>query len=143
MAHNLQLIADAIGDLVQSVTGISNVETKPVFTVGRSLPAVFVTYEGFRQKPMTFGPTWKMIYSYTLTLYLPLDGHNMEPQWDSLLELSNEIADTFRNSFTLDNVVFSAKITDGKAVIQIPRTPNSKPKWIGHRFMLEIEMEES
>jgi len=143
MAHNLQLIADAVGEIAQTITGIANVVTKPVVTVGRTLPAIFVVYEGFRQKPMTFGPTWKMTYTYTMTLYFAIDGANMETQWDSLLELSNEIADTFRNSFTLDGAVYKAEITHGKAIIQIPKIPTSRPKWIGHRFMLDVEMEES
>jgi len=143
MSHNLQIIAEAIGEVAQTITGISNVETKPKFTAGRTLPALFVTYEGFRQKPMTFGPSWKMTYSYNLTLYLAIDGANMETQWDSLLELSNALADTFRNSFTLEGTVFKAAILNGKTIIQIPKNPTSRPKWIGHRFVLEVSMEES
>jgi len=141
--HTLQIVAEAIGSLAQEITGIKNVETKPKFTAGRSLPALFVTYEGFRQLPLTFGPSWKMIYSFNLTLYLPLDGRNIETQWDSLLDLSNEIADTFRRSFTLESVAFKSEVLSGKPIIHIPKVPDGKPKWVGHRFNLEVTMEES
>lgn len=143
MAHNLQIISEAIGELASQVSGIANVETKPKIVAGRVLPSIFVVYEGFRQKPMTFGPSWRMIYNYNLTLYLALDGANLETQWDSLLELSNAIADTFRRSYDLGGIAFKAEIVHGKAIIHIPRNPATKPKWIGHRFSMDVTMEES
>jgi hypothetical protein len=142
MAGNLQDVAEAIGELASTITGIENIETRPKFTAGRSLPAIFVSYDGFKQGPMTF-KSWQMIYTFQLTLYLALDGHNMEPQWDSLLDLSNKIADTFRSSFTLEGAAFKAVIVSGRAIIDIPRTQGKKSAWIGHRFQLEVTMEES
>jgi hypothetical protein len=142
MAGNLQDIADAIGNLASTITGIENIETRPKFTAGRSLPAIFVTYDGFKQGPMTF-KSWEMLYTFQLTLYLSIDGRNIESQWDSLLDLSNKIADTFRRSFTLEGEAFKAVIVSGRAIIDIPRTPGKKSSWIGHRFQLEVTMEES
>ena len=142
MAGNLQDIAEAIGDLAGTITGIENIETRPKFTAGRNLPAIFVTYDGFKQGPMTFR-SWEMLYTFQLTLYLAIDGRTMEPQWDSLLDLSNKIADTFRSSYTLEGAAFKAVIVSGRAIIDIPRTPGQKSSWIGHRFQLEVTMEES
>jgi len=142
MSSNLQAAAEEIGLIASAITGIENVETKPKFSAGRNLPALFVTYDGFKQGPMTFR-SWQMIYTFQLTLYLSIDGRNMEPQWDSLLDLSNKIADTFRSSFTLDDVAWKAIIVGGRAIIDIPRTPGGKSAWIGHRFQLEVTFEES
>jgi hypothetical protein len=142
VSGNLQDIADAIGELARDISGIENVETRPKFTAGRSLPAIFVSYDSFKQGPMTFR-SWSMIYTFHLTLYFALDGHNIEPQWDSLLEISNKIADTFRNSFTLEGTAFKAVIVGGRAIIDIPRVPGKKSSWIGHRFQLDVTMEES
>jgi DNA-binding XRE family transcriptional regulator len=143
MSGNLQEAAEAIGALASTITGIENVETRPKLTAGRNLPAIFVTYDSFKQAPMTFGPTWEMVYTFQLTLYLALDGRNMETQWDSLLDLSNKIADTFRSSFTLEGTAWSAVILGGRAIIDTPRSPQAKSSWIGHRFQLEVTFEES
>jgi len=142
MSSNLQNVAEAIGALASTVTGIDHVETRPKLTAGRSLPAIFVTYDGFKQGPMTF-KSWEMLYTFQLTLYLAIDGRNIEAQWDSLLDLSNKIADTFRSSFTLEGAAFKAVIVSGRAIIDLPRTPNQKSTWMGHRFQLEVTMEES
>lgn len=143
MASNLQLAADAIGEKASQVSGIRTVETKPKMTTTRKLPAIFVTYTGFHEKPLTFGPTSLMKYDYQLTLYLRLDGRNLESQYAAVLDLVNKVADTFRNSFTLDGVVLKAEIKSGRMVIDIPKTPDGEPLWIGHRFALEVSFEES
>lgn len=142
MSRNLEIAAQAIAAKAQEVTGIETIETKPKFSTGRKLPAIFVTYLGFKQEPMTYRSS-EMRYQFLLTLYLKLDGRNMEQQWNVLLDLSNEIVDTFRNSFTLDGAVMKAEIKAGKVVIDIPKNPDGRPFWLGHRFTLEITFEES
>lgn len=139
---NIQLAADAIAAKVQEVSGIKTVETRPKFSTSRKLPAIFVTYVGFKQTPLTYR-SHAMVYKFLLTLYFKVEGRNLEDQWDRILDLSNEIVDTFRNSITLDGVAMMAEITDGKPVIDIPRNPDAKPNWLGHRYDLEITFEES
>jgi hypothetical protein len=143
MSGNLQLAADAIGAKAAEVSGIDTIETKPKMSTTRKLPAIFVTYLSFHEKALTFGPSSLMTYDFQLTLYLKLDGRNLEKQYTAVLDLVNKIVDTFRNSFTLDGVVMKAEIKTGRMVIDIPKNPDAQPLWIGHRFALEVSFEES
>jgi len=140
---NLDIAAATIAAKVQEVTGIENTETRPRFFTGRKFPAIFVAYQGFKQTPMTYR-SHKVVYRYLLTLYLKLDGKGIDTKWDTLLDLTNAITDTFRNSFTLDNdLILKAEIKGGKVIIDVPKNPDAKPYWLGHRFELDVTFEES
>lgn len=128
--------------LVKDITEILAVYKYPVTELGRKFPALVILYNGFTAGSAPNRST-ETRYNYEFTLYLPLEGRNIEITWAELKVLVPKILDKFRANPGLGSTVWWSIIEAGEPIIQIPMNPADKPKWIGHSFRLRAQKEET
>lgn len=140
--HNIRIISESIGSIASDAFDIKTVYTFPVWEIGRTLPCITALYAGLTSDPVTLGATDLVSYSFDLTLYYPFEGRAVESQWNNVTNIVNDVVRVFREQWDLNGSCIQSQLTRGEPIIEVPKGPAMKPRWMGHTFRIEAQVQE-
>jgi hypothetical protein len=147
MGSVVQTLQEQIIEIVNISVPLAATYDYPEFTLGKSLPALTVVYDGFVSVPESHSGelekvVWQSQYDFELALYFSIDSRNLKATWLEMLARASDLIWAFRDNHTLNGFAVHAEIDKGLPVIQIPMNPKEKPRILGHTFSLMTKVAE-